>query len=92
MSHLPERLKPLLKQLLQLKKRGMLSVGVWDFRTGRRRSTWRWKSKCLMDKCLRGLQRHGTGAAPVSGPRVVSHILSGEAVWDRPASPGSCVT
>ena len=32
----------------------MFGVVVWDFQRVRRQSTWIWKSKCLVDKCLLG--------------------------------------
>ena len=55
-------------------------MGVWDFKSGRRQSTWRRKSKCLVDKCLWGLQRPWDTEQPLSSGPACSRTLSGEAV------------
>ena len=65
MSNLPNGQNPHLKYCLQVKTKEDAVGRDLGLQTGKRQYTWRWKSRCLVNKCF-------LGHVESMGPRVVS--------------------
>ena len=59
---------------------------VWDFREGGRQFTWRWKSKCLVNKCLPHLTDMERKIHEVVEKTLIKWALLGSSLSTTPSS------
>ena len=68
--------------------------GVSGLQRGERQLTWRWKSKCLANKCLLALQRLGETKGNLKkqtliGPFLITHLVHAIVIYGDSSLPGT---
>ena len=68
--------------------------GVSGLQRGERQLTWRWKSKCLANKCLLALQRLGETEwnlkkQTLIGPFLITHLVHAIVIYEDSSLPGT---
>ena len=68
--------------------------GVSGLQRGERQLTWRWKSKCLANKCLLALQRLGETEGNLKkqtliGPFLITHLVHAIVIYEDSSLPGT---